>query len=73
MTADQLPTRRPPGRGRGLDGPPCPERNDLDQGYHLRPPAQAMCVRCGRVTARRDTDGLAWCGGQLPDTSGGTT
>jgi hypothetical protein len=55
-------TGRPPGRGRGLDGPACPEREHLDQGYNP-PPRQAMCVRCGRVTSRRDTDSLPWCGG----------
>jgi hypothetical protein len=25
-----------------------------------------MCIRCGRVTARGDGDGTAWCGGVLP-------
>lgn len=58
--------RRPPGRGKGLDGPACEERLTLDQGYTVHPPSQAMCVRCGRVTHRRDTDGLAWCGGDPP-------
>lgn len=56
--------RRPPGRGRGLEGPACEERQTLDQGYTASPPAQAMCVRCGRVTHRRDADRLAWCGGE---------
>jgi hypothetical protein len=51
-------------RRRGLDGPACPERMTLDQGYNLRPPRQRMCGRCGRVTARLDHEGLAWCGGE---------
>jgi hypothetical protein len=25
-----------------------------------------MCARCGRITARLDLDGAAWCGGNLP-------
>lgn len=57
---------RPAGRGHGVDGPACPERELLDQGYLLDPPQQAMCIRCGRVTARRDTDNMPWCGGELP-------
>lgn len=65
---------RPPGRGHGLEGPPCRERADLDQGYNLLPSRHALCVRCGRVTARRDTDTMPWCGGSAvaePGTSGG--
>ncbi len=56
----------------GLDGPACPQRHHLDQ--HTPPghrPCQAMCVRCGRVTARRDGDGQPWCGGNPPTTEGG--
>lgn len=53
--------------GRGLEGAPCPEQAHLDQDTPKRMrPCQAMCTRCGRVTARRDVDGLAWCGGQAP-------
>lgn len=59
---------RPAGRGRGLDGPACPERGDLTQ--HPPPggkPGVAMCIRCSRSTCRRDSaDGMAWCGGDLP-------
>lgn len=47
---------------------PCPERDQLDQG--ARPegyawPCQVLCVRCGRVTTRRDPEGLPWCGGTV--------
>jgi hypothetical protein len=54
---------RPPGRGRGLEHPPCPQRAGLNQGYDLKPPRQQMCILCGRVTARRDGDDMPWCGG----------
>lgn len=47
----------------GLMGPVCPEREKLDQTSRGKP-NQAMCVQCGRATARRDDDGLAWCGGR---------
>jgi hypothetical protein len=57
--------QRPAGRGRGLDGPACPERLHLDQSCVLGP-RQSMCIRCGRVTARKDTDGKPWCGGDIP-------
>lgn len=44
--------------------PPCPEREDLDQTTPAGLlPAQKMCTRCGRVTARRDAAGMPWCGG----------
>lgn len=48
----------------GLDGPECRERAVLDQGYSRVPPRQAMCRRCGRVTSRRDGEGMPWCGGE---------
>lgn len=58
--------RRPPGRGQGLSGPECPERSRLVQANPGGgPPFQRMCLRCGRVTARSDGDGLPWCGGGL--------
>lgn len=43
---------------------PCPERGLLDQ----TPPAgmrpcQKLCIRCGRVTARFDDQGLPRCDG----------
>lgn len=43
----------------------CPERADLEQGTPpgLRP-SQQCCIRCCRVTARRDADGMPWCGGR---------
>lgn len=49
--------------GTGLSGPPCVERVDRGQSSPDGRPRQAMCTRCGRVTARRDAEGLAWCGG----------
>ncbi|MER7280364.1 hypothetical protein ABT369_38605 [Dactylosporangium sp. NPDC000244] len=59
---------RPPGHGQGLDAPPCAERAQPqfpDSGdYRVR-----MCVRCGRITARLDLDGVAWCGGILTEQS----
>ena len=58
------PTMRPPGRGHGLDGPPCPDRRYMPQTTDT--PMTAMCIHCGRLTARRDTDNAAWCGGLLP-------
>jgi hypothetical protein len=59
------------GTGGGLNGPPCPARDGLDQTA----PAggvggPGMCVRCGRVTARRDRAGLAWCAGTGPEPGG---
>jgi len=68
--AEQPTHRRPPGRGLGLRGPACRERDELDQRGGLRPPRQAMCVSCGRVTPRRDTDRMPWCGGELRPQSG---
>jgi hypothetical protein len=57
--------RRPAGHGAGLDGPVCPERAQPqfpdDGDFRIR-----MCVRCGRITARLDADGVGWCGGDLP-------
>jgi len=45
-------------------GAACPERAGLDQSTPWGlPPSQKMCVRCGRVTARRDAASLPWCGG----------
>ena len=68
--------RRRPGHGTryglALDMSACPERGPDDEGlperhgYHLRPPSAALCVLCGRATARRDADGAAWCGGEPP-------
>lgn len=53
--------------GSGLSGPPCPERQYLDQRPPAgMPPRVRMCSRCGRITARTQPDGRAWCGGQLP-------
>jgi hypothetical protein len=52
---------RPPGIGAGLMGPECPQRALLAQT--VPEPTTAMCVRCGRITARRDIDGMPWCGG----------
>lgn len=71
-----LPFRRRPGHGGtyglGLEQGACPERGHNDDtlaermGLLLRPYRSAMCFLCGRITARRDTDGAAWCGGALP-------
>lgn len=56
---------RPAGHGTGLDGPVCPERvrpqfPDTDGPIRTR-----CCIRCGRITARLDRDGVGWCGGVL--------
>lgn len=57
------PTYRHPA---GLSGAPCPERHTMAQGNPVgRPPRQAMCRYCGRVTSRVDTEGMAWCGGKV--------
>ena len=52
---------RPPGHGKGLDGPACPDRVDdpYTTGSRWR-----GCILCGRVTPRRDW--APWCGGQVP-------
>lgn len=52
--------RRPPGHG------PCwRERAEREQGYRVVYAWMMPCVRCGMITAQRDTDGMAWCGGDL--------
>ena len=65
MTAPYL---RPPTGTRRAEGiPPCKERYALDQ--HTPDgitPRGACCIRCGRVTARRDPDGMPSCGGTPP-------
>lgn len=60
--------RRPAGHGTGLEGPVCPQRSQLAQ-FPTRdgPVRYRMCIRCGRVTALLDTDGVGWCGGEMPD------
>lgn len=67
--------RRPNGKAGGLGkpgdkksdgwaGPECVERSSLPQSTPAGSrPCQRMCVWCGRVTARRDFDGMPWCGG----------
>jgi hypothetical protein len=65
--SDKVIARRPPGRGHGLSGPVCGEHAELDQGRGRRPPCMAICVRCGRITGRRDADGMPWCGGGVID------
>lgn len=65
-------TEGPASRGRGLDGPACPIREHLDQRTPVgMRPQGALCTRCGRMTARRDENGLPWCGGSLPETTEG--
>jgi hypothetical protein len=75
------PARRPPAAGPGevdiewarrgdlrrepVDLPACPEHARQVQRPPDRPRVR-MCVRCGRVTARLDGDGVAWCGGLMP-------
>lgn len=44
--------------------PPCPER--VDDPY-VAGSRWRCCVLCGRITPRLDGDGMAWCGGVLPD------
>lgn len=63
---DPTAVRRPAGRGQGLTGSECPERRLLAQIQPEGPPRVRMCVRCGRITARDDGDGMPWCGGLLP-------
>ncbi len=59
---------RPRARGRGIEGPACPERKVMTQAAVGRePPFQTGCHRCGRVTYRRDLDGVGWCGGYIPE------
>lgn len=54
-------------RGRGVDGPECPERPGLDQRSPAGGlPCSAMCIQCGRVTARRNSAGRGWCAGEPP-------
>lgn len=46
---------------------PCPERAGLEQGTPPGlTPCQQCCIRCSRVTARRDQAGMPWCGGEYP-------
>jgi hypothetical protein len=60
VTLTLVPTnRRPAGRGRGLEGAPCPEHDPRRRG----PLRYRMCILCGRVTNRADTDTKPWCGG----------
>ena len=48
-------------------GLPCRERYALNQSTPAGMlPCQRLCIRCGRVTARRDQNGMPWCGGELP-------
>lgn len=60
---------RPAGHGQGLEAPPCAERArpqfPIEGDYRVR-----GCVRCGRITARLDRDGAAWCGGVLTGVAG---
>lgn len=74
MTAP-APYLRPAGGTRIPDGGlPCRERFALDQNTPAgMRPCQACCIRCGRVTARRDPDGMPWCGGELPTPTGATS
>lgn len=58
--------KRPPGHGTGLDGPACPERVQPQFPTCDGPVRTRMCVRCGRITARLDGDGVGWCGGDMP-------
>lgn len=65
MTAPYL---RPPAGPRRAEGiPPCRERYALDQRTpDGMTPCGACCIHCGRVTARRDQDGMPSCAGSLP-------
>lgn len=65
MTA---PYMRPPAGTRRAEGiPQCRERYALDQSTPAGMPSNhKCCIVCGRVTARRDHDGMPWCGGALP-------
>lgn len=69
MTA---PFLRPPAGTRLANGvAPCPEYYVLDQRTPAgMTPCGACCIACGRVTARRDPDGMPWCGGNPPTTEG---
>lgn len=52
--------------------PPCRERYALDQRTPAgMTPCGACCIACGRVTARRDPDGMPWCGGNPPTNPNG--
>ncbi len=59
--------RRPAGHGAGLEGPVCPQRVQPQFPTCDGPVRYRMCIRCGRVTARLDTDGVGWCGGEMPE------
>lgn len=65
MTA---PYMRPADGTRRAEGTPqCRERYALNQATPAgMTPSSKLCLRCGRVTARRDADGWPWCGGELP-------
>lgn len=63
MIGRQGPLRPPARHGKGLEGPPCPQRVEDPDFPRAR---WRMCFLCGRVTRRLDDDGLPWCGGQLP-------
>ncbi len=58
--------RRPAGHGAGLEGPVCPQRAQPQFPTVDGPVRYRMCIRCGRVTARVDADGVGWCGGEFP-------
>ena len=66
------PYMRPPAGNRLAAGiPPCRERYALNQHTPAgMTPSQKCCIRCGRVTARRDCDGMPWCGGNPPTPTG---
>lgn len=44
-------------------GPGCPQRQELRQSGTA---FVKLCVVCGKITPRVDTDGMPWCGGQWP-------
>lgn len=55
-------------------GLPCKERFALDQHTpEGMPPCQKCCIACGRVTARRDENGMPWCGGNPPTLPNGAS
>ena len=65
---DPTPHKRAPhGPSIPDGGLPCKERFALSQSTPPGLlPCQKLCVRCGRVTARRDQQNMPWCGGSLP-------